>query len=64
MDTRVQTYGHTCTDIDTQMQIHTDMHVCTHTQTHTCTHRCACGKSEEIITSYPLLSQNWPTSLL
>ena len=56
--TDVQRYWHTDTDIDT----HRHMHVCIHIQTHT--HWFACGKSKEIVSSNPLLSQNGPKLLL
>ena len=36
----------------------------THTNTTLCIHWCECEKSMEIVSSNPLLSQNWPKLLL
>ena len=52
----VQRHWHTDTDT------HRHMHVCIHIQTHT--HWYASGKYKEIVSSNPLLSQNWPKLLL
>ena len=64
--THAQTLRHTHThmyrDWHTDTDTHRHMHVCIHTQTHT--HWYACRKSKEIVSSNPLLSQNWPKLLL
>ena len=62
-----QTY--TCTHMYRDIDTHTDTHrhimfVYIHKHTHTHTHWYACGKSKEIVSSNPLLSQNWPKLLL
>ena len=61
-DKCIHTNTHMYRGTDTQIQIHTD--ICMFAHIHTYAHRCICGKSKEIVTSNPLLIQNWPKLLL
>ena len=56
---QVHTHRHTCTKTLTYRYICTQTHPGLYTYTNTHGHICACGKSMEIVTSHPFLSQNW-----